>query len=82
MNAFAPLSDEISNFLRANGMVQFTPIQDKAVPLLFRKDQNALLLAPTGSGKTEAALLPLLHRLQDLKSSSDSISCTSPLCGH
>ena len=71
MNAFAPLSDEISNFLRANGMVQFTPIQDKAVPLLFRKDQNALLLAPTGSGKTEAALLPLLHRLQELKKTQE-----------
>ena len=67
MNAFAPLNEEISSFLKANGMVQFTPIQEKAVPLLLGEHENALLLSPTGSGKTEAALLPLLHRLQKMK---------------
>ena len=67
MNAFAPLSEEIASFLNANGIVQFTPIQEKAVPLIFREQENTLLLSPTGSGKTEAALLPLLHRLQKMK---------------
>ncbi|MFX1560635.1 MAG: DEAD/DEAH box helicase, partial [Promethearchaeota archaeon] len=67
MNAFAPLSEEIATFLKANGMVQFTPIQEKAVPLFLKDQKNALLLAPTGSGKTEAALLPLLHRLQRMR---------------
>ncbi|MHA1965163.1 MAG: DEAD/DEAH box helicase [Candidatus Thorarchaeota archaeon] len=67
MNAFTPLSEEIASFLNANGIVQFTPIQKKAVPLLFKGHENALLLSPTGSGKTEAALLPLLQRLQKLK---------------
>jgi ATP-dependent Lhr-like helicase len=71
MNAFAPLSEEIASFLNANGIVQFTPIQEKAIPLLFRGHDNALLLAPTGSGKTEAALLPLLHRLQEMKKVRD-----------
>jgi ATP-dependent Lhr-like helicase len=63
MNAFTPLSEEIASFLNANGIVQFTPIQKKAVPLLFKGHENALLLSPTGSGKTEAALLPLLLRI-------------------
>ena len=67
MNAFAPLNEKIASFLKANSMVQFTPIQEKAVPMLFRGHENVLLLAPTGSGKTEAALLPLLHRLQEMK---------------
>ncbi len=71
MNEFAPLSDEIADFLKANGIVKFTEIQEKAIPLLFHGRENALLLSPTGSGKTEAALLPLLHRLQKLQESKE-----------
>ncbi|MFW9973758.1 MAG: DEAD/DEAH box helicase [Candidatus Thorarchaeota archaeon] len=67
MTAFAPLSEEIASFLKTNGIVEFTPIQEKAVPLLLTSRENVLLLAPTGSGKTEAALLPLLDRLQEMK---------------
>jgi len=63
MNNPSPLSREIVQFLRERGIVTPTPIQERAIPLLLRGDQNALLLAPTGSGKTEAALLPLLNRL-------------------
>ncbi|MFW9795196.1 MAG: DEAD/DEAH box helicase, partial [Candidatus Thorarchaeota archaeon] len=67
MSEFAPLSKEIASFLRKNGIVQFTPIQESAIPFLQDTKENALLLAPTGSGKTEAALLPLLHRLKKMK---------------
>ncbi len=66
MSDFAPLSKEIAEFLRANGISQFTPIQESAIPHLHSTDDSTLLLAPTGSGKTEAALLPLLHRLQKM----------------
>jgi ATP-dependent Lhr-like helicase len=71
MNEFAPLSDEIADFLKVNGIVKFTEIQEKAIPLLSHGRENALLLSPTGSGKTEAALLPLLHRLQKLQESKE-----------
>lgn len=39
-----------------------TAIQRKAMPVLLQ-GKNALLVAPTGSGKTEAALLPVLEML-------------------
>ncbi len=64
MSEFTPLSKDIASFLRTSGITQFTHIQEKAIPYLHKTKENALLLAPTGSGKTEAALLPLLNRLQ------------------
>jgi ATP-dependent Lhr-like helicase len=71
MNVFSPLRDEIASFLRANGLVKFTEIQEKAVPMLLEGKDNILLLSPTGSGKTEAALLPLLHRLKSVQDSRE-----------
>jgi ATP-dependent Lhr-like helicase len=61
------LSKEIIQFLKSRGIVNPTPIQEKAIPVLLAGEHNSLLLAPTGSGKTEAALLPLLNRLQQMK---------------
>ncbi len=66
MSVQTPLSKEIVQFLKSKGIVKPTPIQEKAIPILLEGKQNSLLLAPTGSGKTEAALLPLLNRLQQM----------------
>lgn len=66
MSASTSLSKEILSFLRSRGIVKPTPIQERAIPLLLKGEMNALLLAPTGGGKTEAALIPLLHRLQQI----------------
>ena len=65
MSGFDTLDDRIRTFLVSQGMVTPTPIQEKAIPELIKPAHNALLIAPTGSGKTEAALLPLLNRLYD-----------------
>jgi ATP-dependent Lhr-like helicase len=68
MSAFSHLSRNIVEFLATQGITSATPIQEKAISVIMSEKQNALLLSPTGSGKTEAALLPLLNQLQELKS--------------
>ena len=57
--------------VRRRGIAELTEIQRLALPLLHT-EADALLLSPTGTGKTEAALLPLLSR--QLKDPSPPIS--------
>lgn len=47
---------------RKEGFQALTTIQEKALPVISRK-VNCLLVAPTGSGKTEAAVLPVFTLL-------------------
>ena len=52
-------------FLR-RGFKELTEVQRKAIPYIAR-GENVLVIAPTGTGKTEAVLLPLLSKLLDDK---------------
>ncbi|RDE15156.1 MAG: hypothetical protein C4K47_03070 [Candidatus Thorarchaeota archaeon] len=71
MSAFESLGPEISRFLSDHGIGSPTPIQELAIPAILHDRSDALLLAPTGSGKTEAALLPLLRILKERQSQSE-----------
>ena len=60
--AFESLAPAVRGFLAETGIREPTPPQVSAWPLVSR-GEDVLVVAPTGSGKTEAALLPLLSRL-------------------
>ncbi|MGB9134731.1 MAG: DEAD/DEAH box helicase, partial [Candidatus Bathyarchaeia archaeon] len=59
---FGLLSNLIKDGLRELGIIEPTEPQVKAVPPVL-KGENVLLVAPTGSGKTEAVLLPIFSRI-------------------
>ncbi len=47
--------------IKDKGIATLTKIQEKAIPIVS-SGINALLMAPTGSGKTEAALWPIIEK--------------------
>ncbi len=59
---FDALADPVKALLEESGIVAPTPPQVEAIPLVA-SGTNVLIVAPTGSGKTEAAILPLLSNL-------------------
>ncbi len=61
-NALEFLTPAVRGLLAESGIVEPTPPQVQAWPLVSR-GEDVLIVAPTGSGKTEAAMLPLLGRL-------------------
>ncbi|CAH1232663.1 DDX52 [Branchiostoma lanceolatum] len=55
---------QILNNLQGLGYDEPTPIQMQAIPLMLQR-REILACAPTGSGKTAAFILPILHHLQE-----------------
>ncbi len=58
-NAFDTLAKPVREALRERGFVSPTDPQLKAIPEIMA-GKNVLLISPTASGKTEAAVLPVL----------------------
>jgi len=58
-----PPSEEIRARFASLGFESLTEIQQKSVPLILGRE-NALLVAPTGSGKTESSVIPIFYRLR------------------
>ncbi|MCK7554586.1 DEAD/DEAH box helicase [Chitinophaga sedimenti] len=57
------LKEPILQAIQDLGFVSPTPIQEKAIPVLLGGDKDFVGLAQTGTGKTAAFGLPLLHQL-------------------
>lgn len=61
MDEFGRLNDQIKESLSEFGFKKPTPIQERAIPQIL-EGENSLLIAPTGTGKTEAALFPIFSQ--------------------
>lgn len=72
------LSEPIRRFIRDKGWEELRPIQDKAIVKILASDDNYILASRTASGKTEAAFLPILSKV-DFNESGVQVLYISPL---
>lgn len=77
-NVFDLLDEKIVRIIEERGVQNPTEPQKKIIPLVL-KGNNVLLLSPTGSGKTEAAVLPIFTRILREKPEKISALYITPL---
>ncbi|GBC73989.1 ATP-dependent RNA helicase DbpA [archaeon HR05] len=58
-NTYREVESKILRMFNRLGYARLTSIQRKSIPILARR-RDSLIVAPTGSGKTEAAMIPIL----------------------
>lgn len=63
---YQQIEEEITKYIEKIGWSEPTPIQRKAIPVVLR-GRHTLVVAPTGSGKTEAAVIPIFTLLAEKK---------------
>ncbi|MEO3992790.1 MAG: DEAD/DEAH box helicase [Desulfurococcaceae archaeon TW002] len=72
-NVVSLLNMEVAEVARKVGLSELTPIQEKAIPAVL-SGYHVLIVAPTGSGKTEAAMLPILSMMCERRSEVSPIT--------
>lgn len=60
------IEEQITEYMEKIGWSELTPIQRRVVPVVLR-GRDTLIVAPTGSGKTEAAVIPIFTLLAERK---------------
>ena len=58
--------NKLMEHIKKLGFKELTTIQSKVMPVILRK-VNTLIISPTGTGKTEAAVLPILYSVSKEK---------------
>ncbi|MDI6049001.1 DEAD/DEAH box helicase [Flavobacterium sp. XS2P24] len=76
--SFELLSEPIRKFIRDKGWEELRPIQTAAIAKILASDDNFILASRTASGKTEAAFLPILSKV-DFNESGVQVLYISPL---
>ena len=72
------LHPKVRQLIEERGWKKLTEIQEQSIPFVLA-GYNTLIMAPTGEGKTEAALLPLLSKLLNEKQEPVDILYITPM---
>jgi len=67
--SFYRLDERIQRFIWAEGWESLRDAQEAAIPLILDADRDVIVAAATATGKTEAAFLPALTHMLQLKES-------------
>lgn len=78
MTTYEMLSEPIRKYIREKRWESFRPIQEAAIQRIISTDNNYVLISRTASGKTEAAFLPILSKV-NFKESGVKVLYISPL---
>ena len=76
--SFDLLSEPIRKYIRDKRWEQLRPIQTAAIAKIISTDDNYILASRTASGKTEAAFLPILSKI-DFNETGVQVLYVSPL---
>jgi ATP-dependent RNA helicase RhlE len=68
-----PLCDAVLDGLQAMNFKEATPVQAETIPVILQK-RDVIACAQTGTGKTAAFILPLLHNLQSEKHADHAVN--------
>ncbi|MCE4600769.1 MAG: DEAD/DEAH box helicase [Desulfurococcales archaeon] len=72
------LHPKVRELVDEKGWSSLTPVQELALPAIFN-GHNVLIMAPTGEGKTEAALLPILSMMLNSRAQPVSLLYITPM---
>lgn len=79
MEPFYLLNKKIQKVIHEMKWENFRPIQDEAILHMINSPSDMMISAPTASGKTEAAFLPIISQIADNGKDSVKILYISPL---
>ena len=65
MEIYNMLKKEIRRYIYDQNWQKFTKIQEHSIKLYSESEDNLILIAPTASGKTEAAFLPAINSIEN-----------------
>ena len=76
------LNEKIKKAILDLGFTELTPVQKEAIPYLIKNKEDLIALAQTGTGKTAAFGLPVIHKIKiEYKITQAIILCpTRELC--
>lgn len=78
-NAFNLLDDRIKRWIWEQKWDALRAAQEEAIPHILKAEKDVIISAPTSTGKTEAAFLPILTRILEEPEASVQVLYVGPL---